>query len=123
SLVAFFNERLSRPLPNFSGATVVYIQYPLTVDSPRYHDCVSKGNSVRFSWTLHNNSTKSYGVEGILRRAAATRLADPYHFFNLIHATEENPREALDEIPKLEPNSVMTIEQDFRVDDGAFEFS
>jgi hypothetical protein len=123
SLVAFFNERLSRPLPNFSGATVVYIQYPLTVDPPRYHDCVSKGNAVRFSWTLHNNSTKSYGIDGILRRAAATRLADPYHFFNLIHATEENPREALDEIPELEPNSVMTIEQDFRVDDDAFEFS
>ena len=123
SLVAFFNERLSRPLPNFSGATVIYIQYPLTVDPPKYLDCVSKGNAVRFSWTLHNNSTKSYGIDGILRRAAATRLADPHHFFNLTHATEDSPGEALDEIPELEPNSFMTIEQDFRVDDKAMEFS
>jgi len=123
SLVAFFNERLGRPLPSFSGASVIYIQYPLSVDPPRYLDCVSKGNSVRFSWTLHNNSTKSYGIGGMLRRAAATRLTDPHRFFQLTHAAEDSPGEASDDIPELEPNSAMTIEQDFRVDDNALEFS
>ncbi|KAK3390619.1 hypothetical protein B0H63DRAFT_557564 [Podospora didyma] len=123
SLVAFFNERLGRPIPNFSGVSVVYIQYPLALDPPRYLDCVSKGNSVRFSWTLHNNSTKTYGVDGMLRRAAATKLTDRYRFFTLTHATEEKPEEATDDIPELEPNSVMTIDQDFRVDERALEFS
>jgi hypothetical protein len=50
-------------------------------------------------------------------------MADPNNFFDLTHAADDSPGEAVDEIPELEPNSVMTIEQDFRVNDNALEFS
>ena len=122
-LVAYFNERLNRPLPNFCGQAQIFIQYPLVLDPPKYHDCVAKGDIVRFSWMLHNNSNKAYGIEGILKRAAATKLSDPNRFFTLVHATSENPGEAIDELSEIEPHSVITIDQDFSVNPDTMEYS
>ena len=41
--------------------------------------------------------------------------------FNLTNP--ETPREATDEIDEIEPNSMVTIDQDFNVDEAAMEFS
>lgn len=51
SLVAFF-ERLQRPLPEFAGGVDVTYQYPLVMSIPKYVDCISKEDSVKFSWTV-----------------------------------------------------------------------
>ena len=53
----------------------------------------------------------------------ATKLTDPNmpQLFNFTNP--ENPREATDEIDEIEPNSMVTIDQDFMVDEGAMEFS
>ena len=123
TLVGYFNERLGRPIPSFCGATKIPIQYPLQLDAPRYLDCVSKANKVRFSWTVRNVSNRPYGIDGFLGRAVATRLTDPNHFFTLTHAAKDNPEEATDEIPEIKPNSVITIDQEFTVDDKTLEFS
>ncbi|KAF2249645.1 hypothetical protein BU26DRAFT_425931, partial [Trematosphaeria pertusa] len=122
-LVAYFNERLNRPIPNFCGQTPIFIEYPLVLDAPTYLDCVAKGDKVRFKWVLHNNSTKAYGIEGILRRAAATKLSDPNRFFNLAYATADKPGEATDELSEIEPQSKVTIDQDFWVDKNTMEYS
>lgn len=122
-LVAFFNERLNRPIPNFSGESRIFIQYPLVLDAPTYLDCVAKGDKVRFKWVLHNNSSKSYGIEGLLCRAAATKLSDPSRFFNLTFATTDNPGEATDELSEIESQSMVTIDQDFFVDKDTMEYS
>ncbi|KAF2259610.1 hypothetical protein CC78DRAFT_56977 [Lojkania enalia] len=123
NLVAYFNERLNRPIPNFCGTTPIWIQYPLVLDPPTYLDCVAKGDKVRFRWVLHNNSTKPYGIDSLLKRAAATKLSDPNRFFNLAYATVDNPGDATDEISEIEPLSKVTIDQDFYVDENTMEFS
>jgi hypothetical protein len=123
SIVATFTDRLNRPIPNFCGATRTFIRYPLTLDPPTYLDCVAKGDVVRFKWVLHNDSNKAYGIESLLQRAAATKLSDPNRFFNLTYATEDKPEEASDEIPEIQPNSMITIDQDFTVNDSTMEFS
>ncbi|KAF2738548.1 hypothetical protein EJ04DRAFT_573709 [Polyplosphaeria fusca] len=122
-LVAFFNERLNRPLPNFCAQTAIWIEYPLVLDPPTYLDCVAKGDKVRFRWVLHNNSTKPYGIDSLLKRATATKLCDPNRFFNLAYATADNPGEATDDIPEIEPHSKVTIDQDFYVDENTLEYS
>ncbi|KAE8447503.1 hypothetical protein EG329_010633 [Mollisiaceae sp. DMI_Dod_QoI] len=122
-LLAIFHERLNRPIPNFCGFTQISIRYPLRLDPPTYLDCVAKGDRVRFKWVVHNDSKKSYGIEGILKRMTATKLSDPARFFTLTHAAEDTPDEATDELPEIEPNSMVTIDQDFSVDDRTLEFS
>ncbi|KAI9775780.1 MAG: hypothetical protein M1839_000908 [Geoglossum umbratile] len=122
-LLATFHERLNRSIPNFCGFTQIVIRYPLRLDPPTYLDCVAKGDKVRFKWVLHNDSKKSYGIEGILRRAAATKLSDPARFFTLTHGAEDKPDEATDELPEIEPNTMVTIDQDFSVDERTLEFS
>lgn len=123
TLVAYFNERLNRPLPKFCGPADILIQYPLVLDPPTYLDCVAKGDTVRFRWVLHNNSSKAYGIDGLLRRGAATKLSDPSHFFTLTHATTDAPDEATDEISEIEPYSMVTIDQDFSVNPHTMEYS
>ena len=53
-LIATFDERLQRSLPEFhvGGGAPVEIQYPLQLSVPRHLDCVAKGDTVRFSWTV-----------------------------------------------------------------------
>jgi hypothetical protein len=51
-LLATFNERLNRPIPNFCGLTQIQIRHPLRLDSPTYLDCVAKGDKVRFQWVV-----------------------------------------------------------------------
>ena len=72
---------------------------------------------------MHNDSTKGYGSEGTLRRACATKLSDPQQFFNLTHATEDKPDETIDDIDEAEPQSEITIDQEFSVNDLVLEFS
>ncbi|KAH8746487.1 hypothetical protein F5882DRAFT_493200, partial [Hyaloscypha sp. PMI_1271] len=122
-LLAIFHERLNRPIPNFCGQTQIAIRYPLRLDPPTYLDCVAKGDRVRFKWVVHNDSKKSYGIDGILKRITATRLTDPCRFFKLALAADDKPEEATDEIPEIEPNSMITIDQDFSVDENTLEFS
>ncbi|ORY18621.1 hypothetical protein BCR34DRAFT_582903 [Clohesyomyces aquaticus] len=122
-LVAYFNERLNRPLPNFCGPAQIFIRYPLELDPPTYLDCVAKGSTVRFRWKLHNNSSKAYGIDGILRRAAATRMSDPNRFFTLTYATADKPDEVIDDLSEIEPQSVITIDQDFSVNPNTMEYS
>lgn len=122
-IVAFFNERLNRPIPNFCGQTAIFVQYPLVLDAPTYLECVAKGDKVRFKWVLHNNSTKTYGIEGGLRRGAATKLSDPNGFFTLDYATADKPNEASDELSEIEPHSQLTIDQDFQVSPKTMEYS
>jgi len=52
-----------------------------------------------------------------------TKLSDPQGFFLLTYATSENPHEAFDDIDEVEPNSTVTINQEFSVNDQAMEFS
>ncbi|KAF2002589.1 hypothetical protein P154DRAFT_430590, partial [Amniculicola lignicola CBS 123094] len=122
-LVGYFDERLNRPLPYFCQETHIFIQYPLVLDAPTYLDCVAKGDTVRFRWVLHNNSTKAYGISAALKRAAGTKLSDPNRFFTLSYATAENPEEALDELSEIEPQSMVTIDQDFSVNPNTMEYS
>ncbi|KAH7133667.1 hypothetical protein EDB81DRAFT_949960 [Dactylonectria macrodidyma] len=121
-LIAIFNERMQRALPDFCDPSHITITYPLILSPPTYLDCVAKGDNVRFKWVLHNNSTKSYGINGTLKRAAATKLKDPNRFFDLTYASGDNPDEATDEILELEANSMVEIEQDFAVDPNTMEF-
>ncbi|KAH7137305.1 hypothetical protein B0J13DRAFT_639656 [Dactylonectria estremocensis] len=121
-LVAIFNERMQRALPDFCDPSPIIITYPLTFSPPTYLDCVAKGDNVRFKWELHNKSTKSYGINGTLKRAVATKLKDPNRFFDLTSATGDNPDEAIDEIPELEANYVAEIQQEFTVDPNTMEF-
>lgn len=51
SLIAYF-ERLHRSLPEFSGGVQVKYEYPLVMSTPKYLDCVVKGEVVRFSWLV-----------------------------------------------------------------------
>lgn len=53
-LIATFDERLQRSLPEFhvGGGAPIEIQYPLQLSVPRHLDCVAKGDNVRFSWTV-----------------------------------------------------------------------
>jgi len=122
-LVAFFNERLKRPIPNFSGTSEILITYPLTLDAPTYLDCVAKGDKVRFKWVLHNNSNKPYGIDSILRRAVATRLSDPNRIFTLTYGTKDKPEEATDELSEIEPKTMATIDQTFSVNENTMEYS
>jgi hypothetical protein len=50
-LVAY-SERLKRMLPEFYGPQPIVYQYPLVMSNPRYLDCVVKGETIRFSWTV-----------------------------------------------------------------------
>jgi hypothetical protein len=123
SIVATFDERLNRPLPGFCSITQTVISYPLVLDLPTYLDCVAKGDTVRFRWVLHNMAVKAYGFQTILGRAAATRISDPNRFFTLTHAIPEKPDEASDNIPDIQPNSMITIDQDLSVSEQTMEFS
>ncbi|KAK0729603.1 hypothetical protein B0H67DRAFT_604814 [Lasiosphaeris hirsuta] len=123
NLVALFDERLSRPILNFSAGVKIQIRYPLKLDAPTYLDCVAKGDKVRFKWQVHNDSTMAYGSETRLRRACGTKLSDPQRFFALTYATAEKPDEAVDELDEAEPFSVVTIDQEFSVNDHVMEFS
>ncbi|KAK3319584.1 hypothetical protein B0T19DRAFT_478693 [Cercophora scortea] len=123
SLVAVFNERLNRPIPNFSAGVPLNIRYPLSLDAPTYLDCVAKGDKVRFKWAVHNDSSLAYGSDTQLRRACGTKLSDPQRFFALTYATAEQPDEAVDELDEAEPFSIVTIEQEFSVNDHVMEFS
>ncbi|KAK4449879.1 hypothetical protein QBC34DRAFT_462541 [Podospora aff. communis PSN243] len=116
-----WTERPAGQALRYEERGVTYIQYPLKLDPPKYLDCVAKGNTVRACWTLHNNSTKSYG--GSPRRAAATKLAETDNSFNLSHATENSRWEVVIEISRMEPGSAMTIEQDLRFDENVLEFT
>ena len=75
------------------------------------------------SYQVHNDSKKSYGIEGILKRLTATKLSDPARFFTLTNAANNKTDEATDELPEIEPNSMITIDQDFSVNDDTLEFS
>jgi hypothetical protein len=72
---------------------------------------------------LHNDSRKPYGVDSAYKRAAATKLSDPSRFFVLTHAAWDKPDEATDEIDEIEPNSMITIDQEFSVNEDVMEFS
>ncbi|KAK5651900.1 hypothetical protein OQA88_11559 [Cercophora sp. LCS_1] len=122
-LVAVFNERLNRPIPNFSAGVPITIRYPLSLDAPTYLDCVAKGDKVRFKWVVHNDSSLPYGSDTQLRRACGTKLSDPERFFALTYATAEKPDEAVDELDEAEAFSTVTIEQEFSVNDHVMEFS
>jgi hypothetical protein len=47
-----YSMRLQRDVPEFSGSVPVVYQYPLLMTTPKYLDCVAKGDTVRFSWTV-----------------------------------------------------------------------
>ena len=47
-----YSVRLQRALPEFNGAVPILYQYPLVMSVPRYLDCVAKGDSVKFTWTV-----------------------------------------------------------------------
>lgn len=51
-IVAAFDGRLNRPIPDFSGSTEIEIRYPLRLDPPIYLDCVGKGDKIRFTWVV-----------------------------------------------------------------------
>jgi hypothetical protein len=51
------------------------------------------------------------------------RRVDPARVFILTHADEDKPDEATDGLPEIEPNSMITIDQDFSVDERTLEFS
>jgi len=48
---------------------------------------------------------------------------DPTRGFTLTHAAEDKPDETTDELPEIEPNSMITIDQDFSADERTLEFS
>jgi hypothetical protein len=52
-LVAY-SERLERMLPEFYGPQPIVYQYPLIMSNPRCLDCVVKGETVKFSWTVRD---------------------------------------------------------------------
>jgi len=60
ALVAFF-ERLQRPLPEFSGGVNVTYKYPIVMSVPKYLDCVAKGDTVQFSWTVRPSASDKIG--------------------------------------------------------------
>jgi hypothetical protein len=62
-------------------------------------------------------------MEGILKRAVATKLADPNRWFTFTHASVNMPDEAIDEVLEIGPHSMVTIDQDFTVDERTLEFS
>jgi hypothetical protein len=72
---------------------------------------------------LHNDSARAYGSESALRRACATKLSDPQQFFALTYATSDKPDEAVDDVDEVEPNTMVTIDQEFSVNDHVMEFS
>jgi hypothetical protein len=72
---------------------------------------------------MHNDSTKPIGIESAVKRACATKLSDPQQFFMLTYATAEKPDEAVDDLDELEPHSMVTIDQEFGVNDHVMEFS
>jgi hypothetical protein len=51
-VAAVFNERLNRPIPDFSIDVEIPIRYPIRLDPPTYLDCVAKGDKVRFKWVV-----------------------------------------------------------------------
>lgn len=66
---------------------------------------------------VRNISTKSYGINGVLRRYAGTRLTDPDHLFNFAYAGE-NEHEAFDPLEILHPGAEVPIHQTFEVTGG-----
>ena len=47
-----YSMRLQRDVPEFKGGVDITCQYPFLMTTPKYLDCVAKGDTVRFSWTV-----------------------------------------------------------------------
>ena len=56
-LIATFDERLNRAVPEFTSGTKILIQYPVFLTAPKCLDCVPLGKPVRFHWTVSELSS------------------------------------------------------------------
>ena len=117
-----FSPRLQRDVPEFTGQLVlpVVYKYPLLMTTPKSLDCVSKGDTVTFSWTVQNISTKAHGLTA---NKASTHLSDPGGMFDLKRAAADTPHDILDAIGVLQPGEKKPITVDFRVSELAEDFS
>ncbi|KAK8867416.1 hypothetical protein PGQ11_005994 [Apiospora arundinis] len=118
-LTGVFHERLDRPIPGFCGQTPIHISYPLVLDPPIFLRSVAKGDRVNFSWTVRNESQKTYGYK--TGRPCATMfgeiMPDQEACFLL---TDES--QGLDQIDEIQPGSTVNIEQEFIVNDKVVDF-
>ncbi|KAK4165576.1 hypothetical protein QBC43DRAFT_315491 [Cladorrhinum sp. PSN259] len=118
-----YSMRLQRDVPEFSGRIDITCQYPLLMTTPKYLDCVAKGDIVRFSWTIQNISKRSQGRAGSLRRETGTHLSDPKGMFDLKRAPKETPHDIMDMIEVLDPGETMPVTVDFQVSELVNEFT
>ncbi|KAK3683011.1 hypothetical protein B0T22DRAFT_494587 [Podospora appendiculata] len=118
-----YSNRLQREIPEFNGSMPVVYQYPLLMTTPKYLDCVAKGDTVRFSWTVANISKKAQGHASATRRQAGTHISDPEAMFDLQRAYPETPHDVTDMIGVLEPGESMPITVDFQVSQLVGEFT
>lgn len=133
--------RLQRDVPEFRGGVAVIYQYPLLMTTPKYLDCVAKGDTVRFSWTvcdrggqrgasvltsrlqIQNISTKSQGRKGALTRETGTHLSDPKGLFDLKRADPATPHDITDMVDCLGPGETAAVAVEFQVSDLVEEFT
>ncbi|KAK3991425.1 hypothetical protein QBC44DRAFT_341024 [Cladorrhinum sp. PSN332] len=118
-----YSMRLQRDVPEFRGGVDITCQYPLLMSTPKYLDCVAKGDIVRFSWTIQNISKRSQGRSGTLRRETGTHLSDPKGMFDLKRAPPETPHDIMDMIEVLDPGETMPVTVDFQVSELVNEFT
>ncbi|KAK4184428.1 hypothetical protein QBC35DRAFT_505972 [Podospora australis] len=118
-----YSMRLQRDVPEFRGGVDITCQYPLLMTTPKYLDCVAKGDIVRFSWTIQNISKKSQGRVGTLRRETGTHLSDPKGIFDFHRASKETPHDIMDMIDTLDPGETIPITVDFQVSELVNEFT
>ncbi|KAK3381208.1 hypothetical protein B0H63DRAFT_560930 [Podospora didyma] len=118
-----FSPRLQRDIPEFAGGCEVLYQYPLFMTAPKYLDCVAKGDTVKFFWTVQNISNKAQGRGSLLGNETGTRLSDPGGMFELQRAKAETPHDIMDMIDVLEPGERMPIVVEFRVSELVNEFT
>ncbi|KAK3369700.1 hypothetical protein B0T24DRAFT_633081 [Lasiosphaeria ovina] len=118
-----FSQRLEREVPEFAGGCEVLFQYPLLMTAPRYLDCVIKGTTVKFSWSISNISSKPHGRTELKPREAGTSLSDPSGMFHLERAHHDTPHEVTDLIDVLEPGEKMPVMVELHVSDVVNEFT
>ncbi|KAK3317113.1 hypothetical protein B0T19DRAFT_363246 [Cercophora scortea] len=118
-----YSNRLQREIPEFNGSMPVVYQYPLLMTTPKYLDCVAKGDTVKFSWTIANISNRAQGHASATRRQTGTHISDPGAMFDLQRAHPETPHDITDMIGVLEPGESIPITVDFQVSQLVEEFT